>query len=437
VAPARASFVKLHPRPRRGHQRAIAVLTIAAVLLAYMPIVGRVSATSAAVSESRVAELALLGLALAGAAVLRTRSTWMSFTKPIICLLATVGGFALWAMMTSFVGPLVFTGVVKAGELFVLTFVSLQIAMTAQPRVGQQGFDIGSAVALSTLLIIGLFICENMLTHGTPLPTAILEDSGEWSTTDFRERLVLGPNHPLASGLMIVIGTIFAIGGRMSWKIKLPTVAGLWWLLHLCDARGIEAGFLIGLVLMGFRLIPPSPFRLLFAAVLGCGAVLVAILVTASVDIGQLVVQIEGKDSATLNGRTELWEYVLSRVPESPLFGVGYYSSRMYILDAFPFAGHAHNSMLEVLYSTGIIGGAFLLAFHAIWIYSLFSCDDPVLLGLTPVMLFQSNLSPIIFTPDVGMFLMLIAMFNALLRAHPPPEFLAPRSGGRREGLLT
>jgi hypothetical protein len=32
---------------------------------------------------------------------------------------------------------------------------------------------------------------------------------------------------------------------------------------------------------------------------------------------------------------------------------------------------------------------------------------------------------------------MLIAMFNALLRAHPPPEFLAPRSGGRREGLLT
>ena len=236
---------------------------------------------------------------------------------------------------------------------------------------------------------------------------------------------------------MIAISDIFALSARMSWKIKLPIVAGLWCLLHLCNARGIEAGFLVGFVLMGFRLIPPSPYKLLLVAVVGCGAVLLALFITTSMDIGKLVVQTEGADSSTLNGRTELWEYVLSRVPESPLFGVGYYSTRMYILDAFPFAGHAHNSTLEVLYSTGIIGAAFLLAFHGIWIYSLFSCDDPILLGLTPVMLFQSNLSPIIFTPDVGMFLMLIAMFNALLRAHPASETVARVLGRRHVGSLT
>ena len=153
IAPRRASFVRPKSRQRRGHLQAIAVLAIAAVLLAYMPIVGRVSATSAAVSELRIAELALLGLASIGAVVLRTRSMRVSFTKPIICLLAAVGGFAIWAMTTSFVGPLVFTGVVKASELFVLIFIGLQIAVASQPQVGQRGFDIGNAVTLASLIL--------------------------------------------------------------------------------------------------------------------------------------------------------------------------------------------------------------------------------------------------------------------------------------------
>jgi exopolysaccharide production protein ExoQ len=72
-------------------------------------------------------------------------------------------------------------------------------------------------------------------------------------------------------------------------------------------------------------------------------------------------------------GRTRIWAVVLELWQESPLFGYGYTSSQ-HILPSHPLlfvaAAHAHNMYLEVLFSSGLIGLALLVAglLSTLWI---------------------------------------------------------------------
>ena len=62
------------------------------------------------------------------------------------------------------------------------------------------------------------------------------------------------------------------------------------------------------------------------------------------------------KDIYTLNGRTELWWDVVLLVQENWCIGVGFYGSRYVLMNTWPWAGHTHNSFLEVALGTGVVG---------------------------------------------------------------------------------
>jgi len=62
----------------------------------------------------------------------------------------------------------------------------------------------------------------------------------------------------------------------------------------------------------------------------------------------------------SLNGRADLWEGSLSLLRRQPLIGYGYQGSRQLLLDIMPWAGHAHNALMEALLDLGILGASLI-----------------------------------------------------------------------------
>jgi O-antigen ligase len=58
----------------------------------------------------------------------------------------------------------------------------------------------------------------------------------------------------------------------------------------------------------------------------------------------------------TLTGRTELWTDLVPLLVERPVSGFGYQASRELLLQIRPWAGHAHNALLQTLIDLGLIG---------------------------------------------------------------------------------
>jgi len=73
----------------------------------------------------------------------------------------------------------------------------------------------------------------------------------------------------------------------------------------------------------------------------------------------------------TYTGRTTLWEFSLSKIPEKPWFGFGLYNfwstDNVFLLDKpfesawdYRFIVHGHNNYLDILLNLGFLGGAVL-----------------------------------------------------------------------------
>lgn len=409
------------PRPR------VLVPAVAAttfVLLAYMPFLGRGGALSDDASGSRVVEIAFLLAATLCAVVLRGRRRHLPTSAGAFWLAAVVATFSLWALITSLQGPLMVIGLAKAGELLALCFIAFQVTRDARAAVPTERRRIAGIALTGIVLMTGVLILSNIHLYGRLLPlenvTIVgaqqpLFSTDDWLGIDQRPRLLLGMNHPLASALVLAFGVICCIDASPPWAIKLPVLIGLSWLLHLCDARGIEAGTVLGVAFALFQKIRPSPFRGLLAILAIAAIVFVAAELVLSGDLHDLIVGFAGSDALTLNSRIPLWTYALALVPKHPLMGVGYFSTQFYLLQTFPFAGHAHNSFIEVLVSTGMIGAVLFLMFLILWVYALVRTADPLLIGISPIVAFEGSLDPILFTPGPGMFLMMLVMFNALM----------------------
>ena len=126
-------------------------------------------------------------------------------------------------------------------------------------------------------------------------------------------------------------------------------------------------------------------------------------------------------DVSTLNSRTELWAASVKYVLARPILGVGYFASRYLLMKEFPWAGHAHNSFLEVLITTGVVGLLILLAFVFYVIRKSIKTRNPLLLGVTLYCLIQGMMNPLIFTPGLAMFVLTIAVLAAGLEDQAAP----------------
>ncbi|HEX6188087.1 MAG TPA: O-antigen ligase family protein, partial [Pyrinomonadaceae bacterium] len=115
-------------------------------------------------------------------------------------------------------------------------------------------------------------------------------------------------------------------------------------------------------------------------------------------------------DLYTLNSRTDLWAQTLSYIAAQPILGTGYFASRYVLIKDFSWAGHAHNSFLEVLLTTGLVGLALLAAFLILTFKEILTTRNAWLLGVTLYCVIQGMLNPVLFNPGLAMFALAVAL---------------------------
>lgn len=410
-AAARTGVSAAAHEPRSAALRAEVAWTVivCATILAFMPLVPRASALSSEASPSRIMEIALLGLAFSAAVARVTASRLIAVLSANAGLFLVLLAFTVWAAVTAIVAGKSPTGVVKAAELAAVLLVAF--ACHADPRL--RPASIPRVIALAVLAAAAILLAANIPIYGEFLPMRPTEGES-------RIRLFLGFNHPLASALMLAIGMVAVLFAGFRLAFLLAAEALLLPLFILCNARGLTVGIAAAaLAALSLLARPVQRAALAVVSVVAALAGLVSISVHDSLLV-ELMAITDG-DGATLNGRTELWSTILTIALEHPLTGVGYYNLRHYVLGTFHWAGAAHNSFLEILVGTGLVGGALFLGFALIWVARVASLQNGFLVALSPVMLVEAMLNSILFVPSFSFLVLLMGL------AGPPSS---PRTAG-------
>lgn len=69
------------------------------------------------------------------------------------------------------------------------------------------------------------------------------------------------------------------------------------------------------------------------------------------------------------SGRVDIWKNLLSLWAENPIFGIGWYNFLHYNIELFDRANYAHNTYLEVLVETGLVGFTLYTSFLLVIIH--------------------------------------------------------------------
>lgn len=123
------------------------------------------------------------------------------------------------------------------------------------------------------------------------------------------------------------------------------------------------------------------------------------------------------KKDATLTTRTLIWENCLTKFIEYPLLGLGYVSSDVFIeISKTPFASSAHNMLITILLSGGLVGS---LLYCRIVIKSMRTVEQlnilsrlPLLLGIVSSWVVGISSSGIVYSLCGFVFFELLALYS-------------------------
>lgn len=84
------------------------------------------------------------------------------------------------------------------------------------------------------------------------------------------------------------------------------------------------------------------------------------------ISTGEFSAFLEKRVSSVSNasGRFEIWSNLIQLWIDNPLFGIGWYNFLYYNAEVFEGTNYAHNTFLEVLVETGLVGFFIYIAFH-------------------------------------------------------------------------
>jgi len=254
-------------------------------------------------------------------------------------------------------------------------------------------------------------------------------------------------------GMLAVIALIvFAARLRLAVVERLPAerivarslwlAAAAWMLLRAGSATSIVAGAVAGAVLLAAlamrRTTTPSGRTRVYAActiVAGAGA--------ATVALGyERIVALLGRDGG-LTGRGEIWDEVLDRARDRPVFGHGFSSPWVpwdpafdgWIVDHDITVFEAHNMWIDVFLQLGAVGVIAIAIVYgaAVWRAWFHAVDQPRGTGLTmrphsplalvPLLVLWALLAQGLAESNPIMLWgwMLVVMFTSKLRQRPAP----------------
>ncbi|SFQ52213.1 O-antigen ligase [Amycolatopsis arida] len=179
--------------------------------------------------------------------------------------------------------------------------------------------------------------------------------------------------HPVQAGSMLAVAvvllTAYALTGGLARTGPRWPPPAYWALLAVCagglvatKTRGAVAGAVVGVLVVlwtrwrGRRRVEAAlvSTTVLVVAVLGAGRWIEAYFARGE----------SAERLATLNSRTDLWEYAIELFARQPLYGYGLTASRGLFLERIGLGG-GHNALVNLLVDTGTVGALVWLALLA------------------------------------------------------------------------
>jgi O-antigen ligase len=406
------------------------------IVLAFVPLVPMVDALEGGVTARGVIEFGLLLAGLGLLAIYLKAQGAFSFDlrSPAFLLISL---FTFWSILSSIWSFNPLLTIAKSAELWCISLAGLMFVTLAwRSRLGSGKLE--TLLGLSMALVVGGLLVANIFYWGKLLPntgdTSLpLELLGHEVVSD-RPRLILAYQHELLTADLLALAVICLLACNLNKVLKAVLIPCLLALLWLTDARGPTAGLLVAMTALAVLKLRRNDVRVI-VLMLAVSIAVAAVLVFHE-RLPAAVSSLMTDDVSTLNSRTELWTASVKYVLARPIFGVGYFASRYLLIKEFPWAGHAHNSFLEVLITTGLVGLLILLAFVFYVIKKSIKTRSPLLLGVTLYCLIQGMMNPLIFNPGLAMFVLTIAVFAAGSEGRDVHEVRPFRFGERLgEGL--
>ncbi len=393
---------------RSGPQKA---LRFCFFLLLLSSIKFRTRDGSAALGESGLDAQVIFELALYGLVLLIVTLNWYFINprdlKPK-ALELTVFGYVIVVIASTFwsLNPLITA--VRGAQLFILysfSFVSIRVL---KPK--QLIRDLTNTLTIAvTLFALGALAFP--LANGTGASTFYHLRRFSW----FRV-------HPIVAADQAAVALILLIHEGWSdfsaWSRRIVCIP-LWIYLGLLSivllatrCRGALFALLIAVSLVYvIKLVQPA--TVFFALCLGL-ILLTSVVLISGIDINAFLEKLSGTNSTvtafllrgqstddflSFTGRITLWRGIWSLILKHPLLGYGFSSSRR-LLEILPWAGEAHNALLESLFGVGLIGTSLL------WIPTLQACVRSLLA--------TGSAQPIAESPLVGLVTLYVLLEGAI-----------------------
>jgi O-antigen ligase len=389
------------------------MVALGLIVLAFVPLVLPVDALEGGTTTRGFIEFGLIlaGLALLAIYLKTQGAFWFDLKSPAFLLISL---FCFWGVLSSIWSPNPILTVAKSAELWCISLAALMF-VTLVMRGRMTNGKLERILGLSMVAVICGLLVANIFYWGVLLPntadTSLPLDFIAEEPALERPQLILVYQHPLLTADLLALSVIclFLSDLRKTWKaILIPGVLALLW---LTDARGPTGGLLVAVVALAVLKLRGNNLRaIVVMLVISIG--LAAVLLFQH-SLPAAFASLMTDDVATLNSRTELWSRIMSHVLAQPILGTGYYASRYLLIKDFKWAGHAHNSFLEVLMTTGVIGLLMLCAFVLHVFREILTTRNALLLGVTLYCLIQGMLNPLFFNPGLAMFVLTIAALNA------------------------
>ncbi len=328
------------------------------MLLTFSPR-GREVSSIATLDLIAIAKVVSRGLALALLAYMLSR-LWTDPKRPAVmrCLFP-FGVFVSWCMLSTFWSPLKAVSLGQSAGLLVLLMLAATLGVLSS---GERNISIVLCHLCTALLLISAAVL--LVEWAFPAANAFSR----------RESQILHPNKAGSAasiGITLLVASRLLWGWRWSKVLLVPGVLLHGALLFLAVHR-VGAFLALMLVLIMLCALANRPLLAALAVTVSVsGAAYLAIdpglhlasdaasAATEYVRRGQSPEQM-----LSLSGRTEMWQVIWESFSKSPLYGHGYFvSSKSGTLDLWYEAKNwtAHNLLLQVLVSTGLVGGVLFL----------------------------------------------------------------------------
>ncbi|MEP3436395.1 MAG: O-antigen ligase [Hoeflea sp.] len=349
----------LSPGVIRGSAIILSALGLALMLISLRPFVGASMISEAGVDEGSA--LNQYGFLAAG----------LIFALSVMCLASRQALVRLLTPGFLLLGMVLVYNVVTSPEpmqalrAVVLTVIGMFIAFSVMvlPR-GEKDFQtalIAATLATLALSYGGLIAFPNLATHGYDAYEP--QHAGLWRG-HFSHKNIAGPVmcviaifgvYLIRSGQRFIGLIIFAAGALFVVNTGSKTTSGLFPVAIL--------------IVFSATIFGRSAAAILLTVMAIAGTYVLTIGSLSHPRISYLILDILGDETYT--GRTTLWEFSLSKIPEKPWLGYGLYNfwstGNVRGLEK-PFEAawdyryiiHGHNNYLDILLNLGVIGGSVL-----------------------------------------------------------------------------